>query len=183
MIPGWASRSDTAGAPQQPDRLGEGEAPTVDVGWGASAQEALESVLDRRDVPALAHGLADVGAPDGAAVGDPCQRLGLDRVAQLRQPLEDVRVAHVTVTAQLGQRGAQLPGGQLAEEIAQKIEGAVLPLEAQLDAGDDLDAEALAGGERLLDAVDESWSVTATALRPRSRASSTSSAGETVPSE
>ena len=154
MMPGWAMTASAVGATHEAHGGRQRQPPPVDPGGRAAAQEALEGLGDRSDVAAAPHGLTDVRPSDGAAAGDRGELVGLDRVTELPQALEDLGVAHVSVAAQLGELAAQLGARRLAREVAQQVDGHLVVLEVDLDARHDLDAELGARREGLVDAVD-----------------------------
>jgi hypothetical protein len=150
MMPGWASPADhrTRAATGQP-----AEAP-VDP-RGSAATQTSEGLADGIDVAAAAHRLADVSRP-AAPSWRPAAAVRLDRHAGSAS-LEHARVALVAVRAHAS--ASQLVA-RTAAKVAEEVE-VTWSCSSWLDAGDDLDAEALAGGER--PAVGVSWSVIATA--------------------
>ena len=92
-------------------------------------------------------------ASDGPVLGRRREVVGVERVAELGEARDDARVALVAVHAELRELGLERFVRRLTEEIAEHVHGDALVLEIDLHAGHDADAEALAGGERLGQAV------------------------------
>ncbi len=154
MMPGCARTGRPPDARSRAHRGPQREAPSVDPGGGAAAEEAFEGLRDRVRVSVAHQRLADVRAADGAVLGGGRQVVGVERIAELRETLEDARVALVAIEAELGERRLQRLAGAAVEEVAEHVHRDAIVLEVDLHAGHDADAEALAGGERLGQTVD-----------------------------
>ncbi len=120
------------------------ESLALDVGRTAVTEKAVERLGEGPDMAGLEQRLGDVGPTDRGLAGDLPHPLPCDRRAELGEPRHHLHRAADPPVAQPGQPALKV-GVLVAQEEAEHVDVAAGGVGAQLDAGDDLDAEATTG--------------------------------------